>query len=59
MNKLCHCGAFCDELGVSDGRQGKVREVSEYIDIHFVYVLCKGSKWQSQPSEKKSWDIKS
>jgi len=44
MNKLCHCGAFCDELGVSDGRQGKVREVSEYIDIHFVYVLCKGSK---------------
>lgn len=27
---------------IVDSKQGKVREVSEYIDICAVYVLCKG-----------------
>lgn len=28
--------------GIVESKQGKVREVSEYIDICAVYVLCKG-----------------
>lgn len=37
---------------MADDRLGKVREVSEYIGSHSVYVLCKGNKGQCQPSEK-------